>query len=68
MLREILGEALYAPLADLARPAAGKRLMKALKTALSFKASYDTTGVWTFGLDLSGTRGGVLTRGSWIQI
>jgi hypothetical protein len=58
LLRELLGEALYAPLADLARPAGGKRLMKALKTALSFKASYDTTGVWTFGLDLSGAQGG----------
>lgn len=57
-LRESLGEALYAPLADLARPRAGKRLVKALKTALSFKASYDTTGTWTFGLDLSGASGG----------
>ncbi|WP_341976052.1 ATP-binding protein [Microbacterium sp. LWO13-1.2] len=57
-LRELLGEALYAPLADLARPSSGKRLLKALKTAVSFKTSYDTTGTWTFGLDLSGTPGG----------
>lgn len=57
-LRESLGEALYAPLADLARPRAGRRLLKALKTALSFKASYDTTGTWMFGLDLSGASGG----------
>lgn len=57
-LRELIGEALYAPLADIARPGAGRRLLKALKTALSFKASYDTTGVWTFGLDLTGTTGG----------
>lgn len=57
-LRELIGEALYAPLADIARPGAGQRLLKALKTALSFKASYDTTGVWTFGLDLTGTTGG----------
>ena len=57
-LRELLGEALYAPLSDLARPAAGKRLLKAIRTALSFKASYDTTGTWSFGLDLSGTDGG----------
>ncbi|MBT2519106.1 ATP-binding protein [Streptomyces sp. ISL-90] len=57
-VRELLGEALYAPLADLARPAAGRRLVKALKTALSFKTSYDTTGAWTFGLDLSGAAGG----------
>lgn len=57
-LRELIGEALYAPLADLARPSAGQRLLKAIKTALSFKASYDTTGVWAFGLDLTGTAGG----------
>ncbi len=57
-LRQLLGEALYEPLSDLARPSAGRRLVKALKTALSFKASYDTTGTWTFGLDLSGAPGG----------
>jgi len=57
-LRDTLGEALHAPLADLARPAAGRRLLTALKTALSFKASYDTSGVWNFGLDLSDTPGG----------
>lgn len=33
-LSEALGEALYAPLADLARPSAGRRLLKALKTAV----------------------------------
>lgn len=57
-LREALGEALHAPLADLARPSAGKRLLKGLKTALSFKASYDTGGTWNFGLDLTETAGG----------
>jgi hypothetical protein len=57
-LRELLGEALYAPLADLAKPSAGLRLLKGLKTALSFKASYDTTGTWNFGLDLSEASGG----------
>lgn len=57
-LRETLGEALHAPLTDLARPSAGKRLLKGLKTALSFKASYDTGGAWTFGLDLTETAGG----------
>ena len=57
-LRESLGEALHAPLADLARPTAGRRLVKALKTALSFKASYDSTGAWNFGLDLSESVGG----------
>jgi hypothetical protein len=57
-LRQLLGEALYAPLSDLARPGAGRRLLKSLKTALSFKASYDATGTWTFGVDLAGTPGG----------
>lgn len=57
-LRELLGEALYAPLADLARPSAGRRLMKGLKTALSFKASYDLSGSWSFGLDLAENQGG----------
>jgi len=57
-LREALGEALHAPLADLARPAAGRRLLKGLKTALSFKASYDSTGAWNFGLDLAESAGG----------
>lgn len=57
-LREALGESLHGPLSDLARPAAGRRLMKALKTALSFKASYDTAGAWHFGLDLADVAGG----------
>ena len=57
-LRESLGEALHAPLADLARPNAGRRLVRALKTALSFKASYDSNGTWNFGLDLSDDPGG----------
>lgn len=57
-LRELLGEALYQPLSDLARPSAGRRLLKSLKTAISFKASYDMTGTWTFGLDLNEVPGG----------
>lgn len=57
-LRELLGEALYEPLSDLSRPSAGKRLLRALKTAASFKASYDSTGQWTFGVDLSDIGGG----------
>lgn len=57
-LRELLGEALYSPLADLSRPSAGKRLLRALKTALSFKASYDSAGVWNFGVDLNAVAGG----------
>lgn len=63
-LREALGEALVAPLADLARPSAGKRLLKGLKTALSFKASYDSGGTWSFGLDLAETAGGGADTGT----
>lgn len=63
-LRAALGEALHAPLADLARPSAGKRLLKGLKTALSFKASYDTSGAWNFGLDLTETAGGGADTGT----
>lgn len=57
-LRDALAAALHAPLADLARPAAGRRVLKALKTALSFKASVDAAGAWTFGLDLTDISGG----------
>ncbi len=57
-LRELLGEALYEPLSDLARPGLGARILQGLKTAASFKASYDERGAWTFGLDLSGAAGG----------
>lgn len=63
-LREGLGEALHGPLSDLARPNAGTRLLRALKTALTFKASYDTTGSWSFGLDLSDASGGGADTGS----
>lgn len=57
-LREMLGEGLYDPLSEVSGPSAGRRLLRALKTAVSFKASYDATGTWSFGADLSGTPGG----------
>jgi AAA ATPase domain len=57
-LREAVGEALHAPLTDLVRPSAGQRLLKALKTARSFKTSYDAAGSWNFGIDLSAAAGG----------
>lgn len=62
-LRELLGEALYEPLSDIARPSAGHRLLKALRTALSFKASYDSAGTWTFGVDVDGFPGGGANTG-----
>ena len=48
-LSEAIGEALHGPLVDIVRPNAGTRLHRALKTALSFKASYDSVGTWNFG-------------------
>jgi hypothetical protein len=57
-LPQALGDSLHGRLADLARPAAGTRVLRALKTALSFKASYDIGGTWSFGLDLSDVGGG----------
>lgn len=62
-LRESLGEALHSPLADLARPSAGRRLLRGLKTALSFKASYDASGTWNFGVDLADVSGGGANTG-----
>ena len=63
-LRDQLGEALHEDLVDLARPGAGAGVLKALKTALSFKASYDITGTWSFGLDLHDAAGGGADTGT----
>ncbi len=49
ILREMVGEALHDNLVDLARPGVGTRVVKALKTALSFKASYDVQARGTSG-------------------
>jgi hypothetical protein len=57
-IRAAIGEAFHDNLVDLARPGVGHRVLKALKTALSFKASYDSTGKWSFGLDLDHAAGG----------
>lgn len=63
-LRDALSDALHAPLADLARPKAGRRLLQGLKTALSFRAAVDSAGTWSFGLDLTETAGGGADTGS----
>lgn len=63
-LREALADALVAPLSDLARPSAPARLLRALKTAVSFKASVDPTGTLSFGLDLTESAGGGADSGS----
>lgn len=64
-LRVALAEALHDPLSDLAQPSAGKRLRKALKTAASFfRASYDASTGWSFGLDLTHDAGGGADTGT----
>lgn len=63
-VREEIGEAFREPLHELARPGVGTRVLRALKTALSFKASYDSSGNWNFGLDLSEAAGGGAGTGS----
>lgn len=57
-IRAMVGEGFHDALVDLARPGVGARVLKALKTALSFKASYDSTGTWSFGLDVAEAAGG----------
>jgi len=57
-LRDALAAALHATLSDLARPSAGTRVRRALKTMLSFRARVDSAGSWSFGLDLADEPGG----------
>jgi len=57
-LRAGLVDQLHAPLAERIRPNLGRRMLRALKTALSFKASVNQDGSWTFGVDLTETLGG----------
>ncbi|MEZ5119924.1 MAG: AAA family ATPase [Candidatus Nanopelagicales bacterium] len=63
-VRALVGEAFHDSLVDLARPGVTRRILKALKTALSFKASYDSTGTWRFGLDLDTAPGGGADTGA----
>jgi hypothetical protein len=63
-LRTMVSDALHGPLVDLARPSSGRRLLRALKTATSFRASVDASGAWSFGLDLSDVGGGGADTGT----
>lgn len=63
-VRDMVGEALHDDLVDLAKPGVGARVLKALKTALSFKASYDLTGTWNFGVNLNDSPGGGADTGT----
>jgi AAA+ ATPase superfamily predicted ATPase len=53
-LRESIGSAFDSKLTELAAPNAGEKILRALKTALSFNASIDMPGGYSFGIDLSG--------------
>lgn len=59
-LRENLTDKLQGPLADLVLPSAGQKLLRGLKTAVSFfRMSYDpSSATFTYGLDLSTVGGG----------
>ncbi|WPF67230.1 hypothetical protein OLX12_01090 [Corynebacterium sp. 22KM0430] len=66
-LRHMIGDGLYEPLYEISQdagPNPAKKFLRALKTMLSFKASYDTSETWNFGLDLSGATGGAANSGS----
>lgn len=59
-MRFSLSEKLQGPIADLALPTAGRKLLRAIKTAASFfRLSYDASaGTFTYDLDLSSIGGG----------
>lgn len=63
-LAAALSAALYSPLTDLRTESATGRVLRALKTALSFKVSHDTSGTWNFGVDLDRVAGGAADTGS----
>lgn len=52
-LRPLLGEPLHDVIADLDKPSVGERLLRAIRTLASFRASYDASGAWNFGVDLT---------------
>jgi AAA ATPase domain len=64
-LRVSLAEALRGPLADRASsPTRTQRLLRAIKTVVSLRASVDQSGTWTFGLDLDASPGGGADSGA----
>jgi hypothetical protein len=62
-LRELLVPRLYPELKNIAKPKASQKILKALKTALSFKATLSDSGNWQFGLDLTNADGGAADTG-----
>ena len=56
-LRDTLARSLYPVVRELARPKAGDKLRKALATFKSFSVKVDSTGMWSFGLDVANAQG-----------
>jgi hypothetical protein len=63
-LREILYSEFESKLVEIASPRAGERVRRALKTALSFRASVGLPGLASFGIDLSGVSGSNANTGN----
>ena len=51
--RDSLARALYPVVRELVRPKAGEKLKKALATFKTFSVKVDTSGMWSFGLDVA---------------
>jgi hypothetical protein len=56
-VREMLSRELENRLVEIAKHGVGKKILNALKTALSFRTDIGFPGVFSFGIDLSGVSG-----------
>lgn len=63
-LRQALAQALYPTLLELAKPSAGRRIRRALRTFTSFSVKLDAAGTWSFGVDLSAEAAGGAETGN----
>ena len=63
-LRELVSHELEGRLTEIIGPGAGTRLLKALKTALSFRADIGLPGLFSFGIDLSNVSGSSANTGN----
>ena len=63
-LREMISSELDGRLSEIIEPSAGAKLMRALKTALSFRADIGLPGLFSFGIDLSGISGSAANTGN----
>jgi hypothetical protein len=63
-IRQLIGDEFGPELSRLARPGAGARLLQALKSILAFRATYDSTGTWSVGLDLKDVPASPVATGS----